>query len=199
MKNLIYLTAMLALASGTLFADIARPEKSPAKTPKPRSVSSVMSQMDIRLDRDAKQARLLIPRSQIQQLRAQLDAMDDDNGDTAAVTTPGVSRTQTIVSGIFLSLAIVFGGMWFVRSGKSATKTGKSLVVFAVVAGIASAATFIYANAGPPQSARSITGKMFTDAVHMYGFGWGEVKLETTNEERIQLIVPDPKDEKPSD
>jgi len=53
----------------------------------------------------------------------------------------------------------------------------------------------VLANAGPPPEARSITGKMFTQAVHIYGFGSGQIKLEVTNEDRqyIDLIVPDPK------
>jgi hypothetical protein len=193
MKRTICLTLLLVLAASAAFADIARPDRSPSRTPKPgKQIDTTMS---IRLDRDAKEARLIIPKSQIKQLRAQLEELDDDEDNTAGVTTPGsFSRTQTIVSGIFLSLAVVFGGMWFARSGKTATKTGKSLVVLAVTLGIASAATFVYANAGPPAEARSITGKMFTQAVHMYGGGWGAIKLETSAENRnVELIVPDPK------
>ena len=98
-----------------------------------------------------------------------------------------------------ISRALVFGGMWFVRSGKTATKTGKTLVILAVIAGVGSAATFVYANAGPPPEARSITGKMFAPAVHMYRGGWGEVKLETGNQQTIQLIVPDPPDKTKTD
>jgi hypothetical protein len=194
MKHVICLTALILLASAAAFADIARPDKTPNKVPKPKPAPGIVTSMDIRLDRDATQARLLIPKSQLKQLRAELEQLDGDSEDTAAVTTPGISRTQTIMSGLFLSLAIFFGGMWFVRSGKASTKTGKGLVVIAVVAGIASAATYIYANAGPPQEARQITGKMFSPAVHTYGVGWGEVRLEASSEERIKLIVPDPKD-----
>ncbi|CAN5514405.1 hypothetical protein BH10ACI2_BH10ACI2_15640 [soil metagenome] len=191
MKRLLCLTAFILLVSAATFADIPRPD--PTKTPKPKSSKSIETSMEIKLDSTAKEARLIIPRSQIRELRAQLDQMDDDSDNTAAVTTPGVTRTQTIVSGTFLSLAIVFGGMWFVRSGKGGTKTGKNLVVLAAVASLASAATFVYANAGPPSEARSITGKMFTPAVHMYGFGWGTVKLEVGDQKQVQLIVPNPK------
>jgi hypothetical protein len=194
MKQVICLTALVLLCSLAAFADIARPDKTSNKVPTPKPAPGIVTSMDIKLDRDATQARLLIPTSQLKQLRAELEQLDGDTDDTASVTTPGISRTQTIMSGLFLSLAIVFGGMWFVRSGKAATKTGKSLVVIAVVAGIASAATYIYANAGPPQEARQITGKMFSPAVHTYGVGWGEVRLEASSEERIKLIVPDPKD-----
>ena len=73
-------------------------------------------------------------------------------------------------------------------------RSSKSLVIVAVLAGLGSLATVVYGNAGPPPEARSITGKMFTPAVHLYGFGSGQIKLETIDEDRndIQLIVPDP-------
>lgn len=192
MNRIICLTMIFLLTSAAAFADIARPQ--PTKTPKPNSSRSIVTGMSIKLDADAKEARLIIPKTQIKELRAALDQMDD-TGDTAAVTAPaGMSRTQTIVSGMFLSLALVFGGMWFVRSGKAATKTGKTLMILAVLAGIGSAATFVYANAGPPAEARSITGKMFVPAMHMYNGGWGTVRLETGDQKQIELIVPNPKD-----
>ena len=198
MKHLICLTVLVLFAAAAAFADIPRPE--PAKTPKPNSSKSIETGMTIKLDSEAKEARLIIPKSQIKQLRAELEKMDDDSDNTAAVTSPGsFSRTQTIVSGSFLSLALVFGGMWFVRSGKAATKSGKGLVILAVVTGIVSAATLVYANAGPPQDARTINGKMFTQAVHMYGTGWGVVKLETRDQKQIELIVPNPPDKPKTD
>ena len=197
MKKLICLATLVLLASTAAFADIARPE--PNKTPKQNASNSIETGMNIKLDSEAKEARLIIPKSQIKQLRAQLEVLDGDSDNTAAVTTPSISRTQTIVSGTFLSLALVFGGMWFVRSGKAATKTGKTLVILAVLAGAGSAATFIFANAGPPPEARTITGKMFTQAVHMYGTGWGTVRLEAGDKPQIELIVPDPPDKPKTD
>ena len=119
MNRLICLTTIFFLASVAAFADIARPQ--PNKDPKP--VKSLDATMTIRLDRNAKAARLLIPKSQIKQLRAELEQMDGDSDNTAAVTTPGnFTRTQTIVSGTFLSLALVFGGMLFVRTGIASGK-----------------------------------------------------------------------------
>ena len=191
MKRIICLTTLVFLSSMVVFADIAQPKPEKAQKQK----ASIETGMSIKLDPDAKEARLIIPKSQIKQLRAELEKLDDGSDNTAAITMPGsFSRTQTIVSGTFLSLALVFGGMWFVRSSKAGTKTGKSLVILAVVTGIVSAATLVYANAGPPSEARSITGRMFTEAVHMYRSGWGIVKLEAGDQEQIQLIVPDPQD-----
>lgn len=188
MKRIICLTTLVLLGSVAAFADIARPD--PTKTPKP--AKGVTTTMSIRLDRDATEVKLIIPKSQIKQLRAELEQLDDDSDNTAAVTQPSsFSRTQTIVSGAFLSLALVFGGMWFVRSGKATTGAGKSLVILAVVAGIGSAATLVYANAGPPPIT-TITSKLFDKTQFRYRNVSGPVKIETTSEKTAELIVPDP-------
>src|SRR5260221_7535401 len=114
MKRIICLRTVVLLSSMVTFADIARTK--PEKTPTQKK--SIETGMSIKLDPDAKEARLIIPKSQIKQLRAELEKLDDDSDNTAAVTVPGgLSRTQTIVSGTFLSLALVFGGVWVVRSG----------------------------------------------------------------------------------
>ena len=185
MNRIICLTTIFFLASVAVFADIARPQ--PNKDPKP--VKSLDAIMTIRLDRNAKAARLLIPKSQIKQLRAELEQMDGDSDNTAAVTTPGnFTRTQTIVSGTFLSLALVFGGMLFVRTGKA---SGKALIILAVLAGLGTAATFVYANIGPPPEARSITSRLFNDKVFTpYQFASGNIKIETVDSGNLQLIVP---------
>lgn len=191
MKNTFLTLTIVLLSSTATFADIARPDRSPKPVKKPAGVETYLS---IRLDRDAKEARLIIPRSQLKTLRAELEAID--NGmDTAAATSGGISKLQTIVSGIFISLAIVFGGIWFARSGKLSTKT----VAIATVAFAGGAlATIVYGNAGPPSEARSITGKMFSQAVHIYKFGGGKIKLEVSDDEdQVQLIVPDPEEKKP--
>lgn len=189
MKRILSLTALLLLVASSALADIARPENTPKPTPTPRSV---MSSMRIRLDRNATEAKLILPKSQIKQLRAELEQMDSDSDDTAAVSN--TSRTQTIVSGAFFSLALVFGGMWFVRSGKSATKSGKSLVILAIVAGVGSAATLVYANAGPPPIT-SITGSLFNrDAVRYRPIN-APIKIEMSDEKSVQFIVPDPQPE----
>jgi len=198
MKRIICLLTLVLLASTAAFADIARPD--PTKTPKIKPKKSIEMNMSIHLNSDAKEATLRIPKSAVKQLRAALDDMDNDNNATAEVPAGSFSRTQTIVSGTFLSLALVFGGMWFVRSGKAATKAGKTLVILAVIAGVGSAATFIYANAGPPPEARSITGKMFSQSVHIYNYGSGTIRLETKDDEYgVDLIVPNPPDKPKTD
>lgn len=193
MKRITLMLAVLFIASLAAYADIAPPK--PAKTPKPKP--GVSSTLFIKLDRNATEAVLRIPKSQVKQLRAELEQIDDGEDNTAAVAAPddsSFSRTQTIVSGMFLSLALVFGGMWFVRSGKgTAGSKSKALIALTVVA---AAASFVYANIGPPPEARSITSSLFTRSVHLYKQASGKIKVETTtdpNRSVIELIVPDPK------
>ena len=192
MNKLISIVGMTLFVSIYCFADIARPNNSQARTPKPKA--SIETTLDIRLRADEKEAKLIIPKSQIAQLRAQLETLDDGSNNAAAFTSgTGISGLQTVISGLFLSLAIVYSGIWFMRSGRATPIAGKGVVAAVVLCCIASA-TFVFANAGPPAEARSITGKMFSQAMHIYGFGWGKIKVETTDDDdRITLIVPNPK------
>jgi hypothetical protein len=188
MKKMFWVVTATLFLSTAAFADIAKP-------PTPKEKAAIETTLDIRLDASAKEARLIIPRSQIKQLRAELESLDDGSDDTAAVVRgAGISRVQTVMSGLFLSLAFVIGGVWFVRSGRASTKAAKGGVAVIVILFVGTAATFVFANAGPPSEARSITGKMFTPAVHMYGFGWGKIKLEVSDDDkdRVRLIVPNP-------
>jgi hypothetical protein len=191
MKRVLSLFAAVMLFSIVGSANLPNPNNS-----KNTSKKSIQTTMMIHLKSDATEAKLIIPRSQIQQLRAQLEELDNSSENTAAVVSSGgITRTQTIVSGLFLSMAIVFGGIWFVRSGKNASKTVKIAAIAVLLLGTGSVATLVLANAGPPPEARSITGKMFAQGVHIYGFGSGQIKLEAAkgDQDYIDLIVPDPK------
>jgi hypothetical protein len=197
MLRKLSLVLMLFTFSASVFANIA-----PAKTPKPtKKPASIDTQLSISLDREAKEARLIIPRSQLKALRAELESLDNGSDDTAAAaSTGGISGIQTIVSGAFISLAFVFAGFWFSRSGKLATRGGKAAAAGMIVFAGGAFATIVYGNAGPPPEARSITGKMFTRALHTYGFGSGKIKLEVSDELSYpKLIVPNPEDAKTPD
>jgi hypothetical protein len=198
MKKLLFAIVFVTLFSFIALADIPRPS-TPKPTPEPKQKKSIDTMLIIRLDRDANDARLIIPKNKIEQLRAELDGLDGETENTADVKS-SFTGTQTIVSGMFLTLAFVFGGVWLARSGKTVSKNGRAIGIGAFLFLGGAFATFVFANAGPPPEARSITGKMFTQAVHMYKQGSGEIKLETSDErDYIQLIVPDPKDGPKSD
>lgn len=106
MKRLFLLAAIMIAASSIAFADLAPPPgKSSNRVKKPDP--GISTTLVIKLDRNEKVARLEVPRSQIKQLRAELEQLDTD-GNAAGVLTDGAfTRTQTIVSGLFLSLAVV--------------------------------------------------------------------------------------------
>ena len=184
MKLLLSFVALMVFV-GYAMADIPRPKVTPNK---PAKVTSIDTRLDIRLRRDAKQARLILSRSQLKQLRAEIDQVDGGASDTASA---GITGLQTIAGGLFLSLAMVFAGVWFVRSGRVTKPVAAGLLVLAGGA----LATMVYANAGPPPEARSITGKMFAPGMHDYKFGGGAIKLEISDEEdNPTLIVPDPEE-----
>mgnify|MGYP006315926195 FL=1 len=64
------------------------------------------------------------------------------------------------------------------------------------------AASFVYANIGPPPEARTINGQIFSQPVHMYKQASGKIKVETMTESKrdvIELIVPDPKTSTPDE
>jgi hypothetical protein len=185
MKKLFSLAVVVMLFSALAFADIRRPDDSKSKPSK-----AIDATLSISIDGTATEARLIIPRSQLRQLRAELDQLD--GADDTAASAGNFTRTQTIVSGLFLSLAFVFGGVWFARSGKLASPQAKAMVIAVGLFASGAFATFVYANAGPPTDARSITGKIFTPSVHMYKQAWGNIKLEVSDESRsVRLIVPD--------
>ena len=187
MKKILVLLAVFALFSTTAWADIARPE--PVK---PKPSKTIDTSMLIRIDRNAKEARLIIPQNQVKALRAQLDEMEGGDSDTNASLNLNFTRMQTIASGLFLSLVFVFGGVWFARSRKTENKTNKTLAVGAILFLSGTFATIAFANAGPPSDARAITGKMFSQSVHLYKFGSGKIKLEVSKEASgVELIVPD--------
>src|SRR5262245_16167185 len=118
MKKILVLLSLIRLFSFAVLADeTIPPTPKPKKTAEP--VSAVDTTLHVQFSNREKNARLIIPKSQLKQLRAQLDELDDAD---PTVAVSGFSRTQTIVSGLFLSLAIIFGGVWFARSGKTASK-----------------------------------------------------------------------------
>ena len=196
MKRILCLVILLLVATVAMFADIARPGKQTKPVAKPglKVFSNSTSDMTIRFDSNIERPTLRIPKTTMNQMRAQNESGESDQDNTAAVTAPGgFSRTQTFVSGVFLSLAIVFGGMWFVRSGKAASKEGKALVLLAVMAGLGSAATFVYADIAPPQMENNITSRIFNQDSMWRGeaTSWN-VRIESTNGDKIELYVPDP-------
>ncbi len=197
MKKILSLLIAVMLFSVVVSADI-RPPETEKPTPPPKQKKSIDALLVIQFDKNAKNARLVIPKNQIQQLRAELEDLDNEQNNEAAAAN-GFSRTQTIIGGLFMSSAFLLGGIWFARSRKINTKTGKSLVAGSILFCLGSLATIALGNAGPPPELRQITGKLFDKKVFDYwNSASGKIKLETAtdNSQAVQLIVPNPPDEK---
>ncbi|MBK7933414.1 MAG: hypothetical protein IPK01_07890 [Acidobacteria bacterium] len=191
MKRVLCLSVLILTAAFAAYSDIA-PERTSKPTPAPKS-DPVKAYMSIRMDSNTKVATLSIPREKLKQLRAEIEQLDSESDNTAAATG-SFSRLQTIVSGAFLSLAFVFGGIWFVRSGRSASRSGKSLVVLAMIGLIGTTATFVYGNAGPPAALRSVSSTLFDKKAFGY---WtsagGSINLTVSESSAVELNVPAPK------
>jgi hypothetical protein len=185
-----FVALMLLVATPLAFADIPSPEK---RNTNSASNSELKTEMRISTDEKANQAKLIIPRSIFQQMRAQAD---DNNSQTATASTRFFNMTggQTIMSGIFLSLAFAFGGVWLMRTRGNRTATrarAASLVIgLLLIAGVT--AGVAYANAGPPPVARSLTSKILIPQLQWWG-AYGEVKVEIIDDDRergIELVLP---------
>jgi hypothetical protein len=196
MKKCLVLLVVIALFAVNAVADVPV-----IKPPKPKQAKAIVTRMTIRISRDEKEARLIIPQSQIKQLRAELESLDNGNEDSKAFASINFTRAQTIVSGLFMSLGFIFGGVWLARSRKSELKVNKTLAVGGILFLCGSLAMIAFANAGPPPEARTISGKMFTRSVHLYKYGSGKIKLEVSPSEStgIELIVPDTSDQNKSE
>ena len=186
MKRTVFLAAAMLLACSVSYSNIANPDL-------PNSKKSIDTTLRIQLDRDAKEARLIIPRNQIKKLRAELESLDTGADNTAAAvsTRSGLSGTQTVMSGLCISLGLVIGGIWFARRKGFSRPASQVAAAVAATFAFGGFAAIVYGNAAPPSEARSITGKMFSQAVHFYGFGSGKIRLEVSETENSPvLIVP---------
>lgn len=196
MNRIFSLCLLLGIFASAALADVRLPN-TPKPTPAPKEKKALETRLFISIQKNEKEARLQIPKDQIKQLRAQLDELDGGSNNAAFLS---FSRTQTVVSGLFLSLAFVFGGVWLARSRQTALKPNKSLVAGAVLFFSGALAAVCYANIGPPIDARSITSKIFSQSVHQYKQASGKIKLEINeNDDNIRLIVPDMPDDRKTD
>ena len=188
--NFLALAALLLAATVSASADVAPPDKAKNKSPKAAPFTAPMM-----IDPNSKtgEAKLLIPRSVLEQMRAGLDGDDSRSAAFAYFNTGGA---QTLMAGVFLSLAFAFGGVWLVRS-RGQRRLGPAALCVAALALCGVAATAAYANAGPPPVARSLTSKILIQDAMWYGV-YGEVKVEVVDDDnQIRLVLPKGKDEKP--
>lgn len=196
MKKILFLLGILTLFSANAFADIRLPD-----TPKPTPAEKeITGKMYIRVKSDVKEPTLTIKQSTLKQLRAAIDEADD--AQTLAENNEGrfnFTRTQTIVSGLFFSLAFIFGGVWMFRAKGKSSKIAVSLIGLAVLSAGAGVA---FANT-PPSYVISLTSRIFDKSTYAYGWAEGNVKIKISddNSQRydIKLEIPNGEKDKRND
>ena len=195
-KPIAIIVLLLATAASAA-ADLPAPvrKSNSRKTPPIPTVTTdpaattPKTSMSIEPNGAATEARLVIPRSVLAQLTAELEG---DDSQTLAATTAvsNASDTQTIMAGLFLSLAFGFGGIWFVHSRRRADKLNRAALGMAILALCGATAAIAYGNAGPPPVARSLTSKILVPAAQSYG-AHGQVKVVIVEEgNQIRLVLP---------
>lgn len=146
MKKLFSLLALIAIFAIVAFADIRLPDTpKPKATPKGKQV-----ELFVDVTSEVTEPTLVIKKSSSKLLRAALDEAEgiDSNlaqNETAKPTSS--ASTSTVVGGMFLTFAFVFGGVWFVRS----KKPSKTVVGLFIVGVFATGSVLVFANIAPPQ------------------------------------------------
>lgn len=191
MKKLLFLSILISTFYVSTFADIRLPDDiKPSPETKSNKKEKRMS-LSISVNPNYKEPVLRIPRGAVKNLRAQLDDIEETNSNYAGGMS--ISRTQTLMSGLFFSLALVFGGVWVLR-GKSFGKNQK-IVSGLLIFGLLGASVYtVFANAAPPPL-QGIDDSLFSDKMKSRWRGArGTVKIEISENEDsgspIQLIVP---------
>lgn len=184
MKKIILLLTFTALFSIQAFADIRPPE---TKTPTPAAKGKLMD-MKIEISSEVTEPTLVIKRGSARALRAELEGTDGSEDNLATTATSGNSfRAQTIIGGGFLSLAMIFGGVWMFRSKPSKTKVGVIVALF-----VATSTVFVFANIAPPKK-YDIDQHLFSPDFQRYAFAKGKVRVRVEAGEMaedMKLLIP---------
>ncbi|HEY8224207.1 MAG TPA: hypothetical protein VIG25_02940 [Pyrinomonadaceae bacterium] len=141
------LTLLFLIATQIADADIAKPK--PTATVKESRVV-LHTSIEVAPDPKIYEARLQIHESDLQSLRAALDA----GGNTNIAATVTRSSTRTIIAGLLMFLSLSCAGVWVARSQRKtsgATRTRKAVAAVLIgAATIGAAAIVTRGNAGPP-------------------------------------------------
>lgn len=178
MKFLLVFILIFSSAA-TILADIRvpntqKPKATPTPTPKDNSSKNELQIMTANVD----EATLVVPQDFIKNL--QLSTTD------SSASPNSFAATSTVVSGIFLSLAFVFGGVFLFKNNSA--KAAVSLILLGI---LSTSATIIYANTPPPPRNVKFDESFFTDKIKTTYYGViGPVKVVVTESEHFRLLVP---------
>ena len=180
-RTIVVCAAGLLLMASTVFvfADIARPKPSP-------EAGKVIFHTGLEIVPDAKvyEARLQISQETLQRLR---EATTNTSANQSLSQRLMHSSTRTMMAGLFMFLAVSFGGVWLARSGQRRSQK----IIAGVVIGLAlfgATAIIVRANAGPPGS---FYWRKLPDNLSKGQSTSGGLDIEIIpGNDRIRLIVP---------
>lgn len=189
MKKIIGIFFVLSIIVTTAFADIKPPIRpAPTSTIAPLASATNEAQMAISVSRWSEEPTLVLTKKMIEKINAAAKA----NGQTALITGETAPRSfsaQTIVGGIFLSLAFVFGGVWLARSKGPVPKPALGILLLAIV-GIG--ATLVIGNVPPPKRI-ALSSAIINEKVLGNFIASGKVKIMIVDYETkddISLVLP---------
>lgn len=149
--KLILITICFATLTLTTISFANADIRAPKPTPATQGKLVLHTGLEIVPDTKTYEARLQIPQSQLQDLRAALDGIDNNRTFAASISR---SSPRTIISGVLLFLSISFAGVWLARSARRSVPPNrfkKAIVIGLMVVGTLGVATIITrGNAGPP-------------------------------------------------
>lgn len=192
-----YFTLVVLFVAG--FQPLAYAYDIPAPGPKPQPPTTEadsqehatenhkgLKRLVISIDRyTSTEARLVIPASIIRSLQGDIDKSSFFSPSSFNEGQPILPRVGTVFGGVLMALSFLLGGLWLIRNRKLSAPNFAAIFVILSLSGIGTA-SLVYANAGPPPEARSLTSKILR-----YGSASGELRIETTKDrEFIELILP---------
>jgi hypothetical protein len=204
MKKFTFILLCVAAFTASAPADVPGPNKRPRPTPQstvsitntPQPAPSVgpspervhEAQMAVSLSNWSDEPTLVLTRAMVDKI----NAAAKDKGIETAGTTAGArpfASTQTIVGGIFLSLAFVFGGVWLARSKGNVSKPALGILLLAVVG---MGTTLVIGNVPPPKRI-ALTSAIINEGVIRNYVAAGKVKImivDYENKDDVTLIIP---------
>jgi len=149
--KLILITICFATLTLTTISFANADIRAPKPTPATQGKIVLHTGLEIVPDTKTYEARLQIPQSQLQDLRAALDGIDNNRTFAASISR---SSPRTIISGLLLFLSISFAGVWLARSARRSVPPNrfkKAIVIGLMFVATLGVATIITrGNAGPP-------------------------------------------------
>lgn len=176
--------ALLLAAAAPVFADIALPNNRRARPDSEVRSDLPFSRMTIERVEGLREARLQIPRAQLEQMNA---AAGIEGGGPASAS---LKSAGTIVGGVFLSLAVVLTGLLLVRSRRRLAVGRAAAALVLCACATCAAAVAAYANIAPPIGYRPQDPGTLVRAATGVPLA-GSIRVEVVDEgTEIKLLVP---------